>query len=168
MRGGWTDGTEPSPARGRTSLDPIESGTLFVPPWIRRLGAISWRLVAAAGLIAVLVAIASYLSTDTAAIIVGAIVASTFAPLIAYLRRGEGWASRHAAMIASLTAPGSVLVAVVLIMLAFAPYYADILRLAQDGLTGLIDRLAALGAPCPCSTSSRPSETAQRHGCSRA
>ena len=62
----------------------------------------------------------------------------------------------------------SVLVAVVLIMLAFAPYYADILRLAQDGLTGLIDRLAALRARCPCSTSSRPSETAQRHGCSRA
>jgi putative heme transporter len=133
------------PADVLASID--SSGTLFVPPWIRRLGAISWRLVAAAGLIAVLVAIASYLSTDTAAIIVGAIVASTFAPLIAYLRRGEGWASRHAAMIASLTALGSVLVAVVLIMLAFAPYYADILRLAQDGLTGLIDRLAALGAP---------------------
>jgi predicted PurR-regulated permease PerM len=114
---------------------------------MRRLGAMSWRFVASAGFIAVLVAIALYLSTDTAAIIVGSIVASTFSPLVADLRRRQGWVSRHAAAVVSVAAILGVLLIAVLIVFAFAPYYAQILRVAQDGLSGLIRDLSALGAP---------------------
>jgi predicted PurR-regulated permease PerM len=123
------------------------SGSAFAPAWVRRAAAISWRFVAAAGLVAVLAAVALYLSTDTAAIIVGAIVASTFGPLVGYVRQGHGWRAQHAAAIVSVAALVGVILVAAMIVLAFAPYYTQILRVAQEGLTGLIERLTALGAP---------------------
>src|SRR5262245_15877835 len=138
-----TDATRSDPV-GSASID--ASGAALIPTWVRRMAAIGWRLLAAMGLAAAIAAIARWLSTDTAAIVVGAIVASTVAPLVGFLRR-RGWDRTRAAAVVSVLSLLTVLLVALLIVLAFVPYFSEIIRVAKEGLTGLVQRLSDLGAP---------------------
>jgi putative heme transporter len=139
-----TDAATGSDPVGRTSID--ASGAALIPTWVRRMAAIGWRLLAAMGLAAAIAAIARWLSTDTAAIVVGAIVASTVAPSVGFLRR-RGWDRTRAAAVTSVLSLLTVLLVALLIILAFVPYFSEVIRVAQEGLTGLVQRLADLGTP---------------------
>ena len=56
------------------------AGDQLVPAWLQRLAAIGWRVLATLLVGAVFAAVGIYLSTVTAAILVGVIVVATFGP----------------------------------------------------------------------------------------
>ena len=118
----------------------------LVPGWLRRVAALGWRILAALALGLVLVATAVALSTVTAAIIVGLIVASTFAPYVKSLR-ARGWDRTKAAAAVSGMALLAIVIALVTIALAFAPYVTDLLAAIGDGVDDLQAWLASIGAP---------------------
>jgi putative heme transporter len=117
-----------------------------VPGWLHRAAAISWRLLAIAGLAAVLVWLAFLLGTVTASVLLALIVAATFAPLVRRLR-ARGWSRTRAA--ASVTA-AALLVgvgALLLLTLAFLPDLAAMVGSMQAGLAELRDAFAAASIP---------------------
>ena len=126
--------------------DPTDPSAELVPGWLRRVAALGWRVLAALALGLVLVGLAVLLSTVTAAIVVGLIVASTFAPSVRGLR-ARGWDRTRAAAAVSGVALLGVVVAVVVIVLAFAPYVNDLLTAIRDGVTDIQAWLASIGAP---------------------
>src|SRR5262245_44329759 len=138
-----TEATRSDPV-GSASID--ASGAALIPTWVRRMAAIGWRLLAAMGLAAAVATVARYLSTDTAAIVVGAIVASTVAPSVGFLRR-RGLDRTRAAAVVSLLSLLTVLLVALLVILAFVPYFAEVIRVAQEGLTGIVQRLTEVGGP---------------------
>jgi predicted PurR-regulated permease PerM len=129
--------------RGADTADPSDD---LVPGWLRRLAALGWRILAALALGLVLVGLAVLLSTVTAAIVVGLIVASTFAPYVQGLR-ARGWDRTKAAAAVSGVALLAIVVALVIIVLAFAPYVNDLLNAIRDGVTDIQTWLGSIGAP---------------------
>ena len=116
------------------------AGDQLVPAWLQRLAAIGWRVLATLLVGAVFAAVGIYLSTVTAAILVGVIVVATFGPIDQYLRTRRGWPRGPAAAITSVIALGAVILTVFLVVVAFVPYTIDLLRTIQaavDGLLGL-------------------------------
>jgi predicted PurR-regulated permease PerM len=130
-------------APGADTIDPSDD---LVPGWLRRIAAIGWRVLAALALGLVLVAIALTLSTVTAAVIVGLIVASTFAPYVHRLRQ-RGWDRTMAAAAVSGMALLAIVVAIVVIVLAFAPYLGDLLAAVRAGVEDIQAWLLSIGAP---------------------
>jgi predicted PurR-regulated permease PerM len=57
-----------------------------VPAWLRRTGAIGWRLLAIAALAAVTLWLSVVLGTVTMSILVALVVAASFAPMVGWLR----------------------------------------------------------------------------------
>jgi len=117
-----------------------------VPTWLRRTGAISWRLLVIAALVAVTVWLAVLLGTVTVSILLALVVAATFAPMVRLLRR-RGWSASKAAAAGTacffVVGVGTLLVLIV----AFVP---DLLRIAdavQSGAEQLRAELVELSIP---------------------
>jgi predicted PurR-regulated permease PerM len=127
-----------------TPADPV------VPAWLRRTGAISWRLLAISGLGAVTIWLAVVLGTVTVSVLVALIVAATFAPMVRRLRAG-GWSPAKAS--AAVTFSAFVLVAgtAALLVIAFLPDIAILVSDVQDGIDELRDQLAAVSVPAAIS-----------------
>jgi putative heme transporter len=127
-----------------TPADPV------VPAWLRRTGAISWRLLAISGLGAVTIWLAVVLGTVTVSVLVALIVAATFAPMVRRLRAG-GWSPAKAS--AAVTFSAFLLVAgtAALLVIAFLPDLAILVSDVQDGIDELRDQLAAASVPAAIS-----------------
>src|SRR6478735_8061050 len=123
-----------------SSAPRAETGAALVPGWLRRMTALGWRTL-------VVVALALALSTTTLAILVGAIVGATFLPVVRYMRVERSWSPGRAAGVASVLALGTVLVIVVLVVIAFAPYVGSMVQAVRDGVAQVLARLTELGAP---------------------
>jgi predicted PurR-regulated permease PerM len=89
------------------------------------------------------------LATVTAAIVVGLIVASTFAPYVHRLRYDRGWDRTKAAAAVSAVALLVIVLAIALLVLSFAPYISDLLADIQAGLASTDDLLLRYGVPPP-------------------
>lgn len=111
----------------------MTSSELLVSPWLRRLGAASWRLVAGLLLVGVLFWLALLLWTITVPILIAMIVAATFAPYVLGLRN-RGWsrvAAAHTVTVIALLVIGTALA---LVILALVPSLVDIFQRMIDGL----------------------------------
>ena len=135
----------------RSSAGPLPAGvdqarTRLVPAWLRGGAAIGWRVLVAVALGAVLAQVAIALSTAVLAVVVGVVIAATFSPLVRALR-ARGWTRARAAAVASVMSLVSVLVAALLIVLAFVPYLGDVAALAGEGTARIEAELRNLGIP---------------------
>jgi predicted PurR-regulated permease PerM len=125
----------------RRRADPL------LPEWLQGAAAVGWRVLVVVAFGAVVAEAALALSTAVLAILVGSVVAATFAPLVRALRARAGWSNGRAAALTSVLALGAVIVVGLAIVLAFVPYVDDILRAEQVGTDGLVRQLAQLGVP---------------------
>src|SRR5947207_13560978 len=107
------------------------AGDQLVPAWLQRLAAIGWRVLATLLVGAVFAAVGIYLSTVTAAILVGVIAVATFGPIDQYLRTRRGWPRGPAAAITSVLAPGAVLLTLFLVRVALVPCTIHLPRTSQ-------------------------------------
>jgi predicted PurR-regulated permease PerM len=119
----------------------------LVPGWLRRLGAIGWRVLVIAVIGVVLVTVAVNLSTVTGSILFASVIAAAVAPMYTNMRDARGWSHTKAAAAASLVALGLVVLIVVLIAWAFVPYVVTLVRAASEGFTDIEDLLRAAGVP---------------------
>src|SRR4029453_1443435 len=115
-----------------------------VPPWVARLGAVSWRLLVVIALGAVLASIAFTISTVSATILISLVVAATFAPLVLALRR-RGWPNALAAAAVTGSAVLILGAIVVLVGLAFAPHVAEIVQGISSGIAQAKSSVASAG-----------------------
>jgi putative heme transporter len=117
-----------------------------IPAWLRRVGAISWRLLAIAGLAAVTIWLAVVLGTVTVSVLMALIVAATFAPMVRRLR-ASGWSPAQAS--AAVTFSAFLLVAgtAALLVIAFLPDLANLVSEIENGIDEVRDQLAAASVP---------------------
>jgi predicted PurR-regulated permease PerM len=129
------------------ATQPDAAGAELVPGWLRRLGAIGWRVlvIAAIGLVALTVVV--NLSTVTGSILFASIIAATVAPLYGSLRESRGWSHTQAAAVVSVIGLAGVVLAVVLMAFAFVPYVVSIIRTANEGFADLEALLQSAGVP---------------------
>ena len=121
-------------------------GVPMLPPWLRRLGALSWRVLVVVGLGAVVVNVAFTISLVSATLLISLVVAATFAPLVLSLRR-RGW---PIALAAAAVTGGAVLILSaigILVAYAFAPHIEAILRDLHAGIEQAKSALAAASLP---------------------
>jgi predicted PurR-regulated permease PerM len=121
-------------------------GSSGVPPWLRRLGAVSWRLLAVMAFGAVLTWIAFTISTVSATIVISAVIAATFAPLVLSLR-ARGWPNPLAAAAVTGTAVLILGAIVYLVALAFAPHVGEIFHAISDRIGEAKATVASAGLP---------------------
>lgn len=113
-----------------------------VPPWLRRLGAYSWRFLVLLAVGGMLVWLAFLMSTVTASVVVALIVAATFVPLGRRLR-ARGWSSTLSA--AAVTGAAVVVagILIVLLALAFIPYVPTLVTALREAAASLTDELGS-------------------------
>src|SRR5690349_267884 len=126
------------------TMEPVAApdGVPIIPPWLRRLGAVSWRVLVVVALGAVIVGAAFTISMVSATILISLVVAATFAPLVLKLRQ-RGW---HIALAAAAVTGGAVLVLAgigLLIAYAFAPHIAAVLQGIHAGIEQAKSAVAA-------------------------
>ena len=121
----------------------------LVPAWLRRMTALSWRVLVIAAFGAVCAELALKLTTVTLAVLVGAVVGATVYPIARYLRVDRSWPAGRAAALATLAALATVVALVLVIVLAFEPYVGRVVDAANNGLDGVVARLAQFGLPQP-------------------
>ncbi|MFL5771084.1 MAG: AI-2E family transporter [Chloroflexota bacterium] len=136
--------SEPQP----TITPPDAGGTNLVPGWLMRLAAIGWRVLVTVALAVAILAVVISLTTVTGAILVGLVVTATVYPLVQRLE-ARGWPRTRAAVAVSVLALIFVVVTIALIIIAFVPYVADLLRLISQGIDTLSSELTALSVPDP-------------------
>jgi len=117
-----------------------------VPPWLANLASLGWRLLAIAGLAAVLWLVAETLWTVTAAVAIAVVVTALFAPWTVALRR-RGRSRSVAAAIVWAGAIAAIVGVLALLGLAFLPYAAGVVERLNSAVTLLGERLAALNLP---------------------
>ena len=118
-----------------------ESAGTQAPAWLRRTGAISWRLLAIAGLGAFLIWLAFLLGTVTASVLLSLIVAAAFAPMVKRLV-DRGWSRTKAAAATTATALLVVVGVFVLLALALLPEIASVVTATLAGVDELRAELA--------------------------
>lgn len=117
----------------RSAVTESEPAGTQVPSWLRRTGAISWRILAIAGLAAVLIWAAFLLGTVTASILLALIVAAAFAPMV--LRLGaRGWSRTKAAAATTVAAVVIAFVVILLLALALIPEIRSLDTTVQEGM----------------------------------
>jgi predicted PurR-regulated permease PerM len=119
----------------------------LVPGWLRRLGALGWRILAVLAMAVVLVSIAVRLSTVTASIIFAILVAASVAPAYRYVRAGRGWAASKSAAVLCVVALGALAISVTVIVLTFAPYVGQLIDTVREGVTAISTFLTSVGVP---------------------
>ena len=127
-------------------MTPPETAPDAIPVWLRRTGAISWRLLVVVALAAVTVWLAVVLGTVTASVLVALIVAATFGPLTRSLR-ARGWSSTKAAAVVTLAAVVVGIAILVIILLTFVPDALEVIGSLQTGIERLKTELAAGSVP---------------------
>ena len=150
MKGAQADATDAATRpteRGLTASIVRESE--LVPAWLRRMTALSWRVLVIAAFGAVCAELALKLTTVTLAILVGAVVGTTVFPIVRYLRGERCWPAGRAAAVATLAALATVVAVVLVIALAFEPYVGRVVDAANTGIDGVAARLGELGLPQP-------------------
>jgi predicted PurR-regulated permease PerM len=115
----------------------------LVPAWLRRAGAISWRLLAIAGLAAVTIWVTVLLGTVTVSVLLALIVAATFDPMVRRLRV-RGWSATAASAAVTVSALLVAVIAIGLLAIAFIPHIASLSRALQEGMDELRAQLAAV------------------------
>jgi predicted PurR-regulated permease PerM len=127
-------------------VEPIApaGGSPVVPPWLKRLGAVSWRLLVVIALGAVLAAIAFTISLVSATIVISLVIAATFAPLVLALR-ARGWPNALAAAVVTGSAVLVLGAVVALVALAFAPYVSEVIQGISSGIAEAKTAIAGAG-----------------------
>jgi predicted PurR-regulated permease PerM len=117
-----------------------------VPAWLRRTGAIGWRLLAIAALAAVTLWLSVVLGTVTMSILVALVVAASFAPMVGWLR-ARGWSASAAS--AAATAAFFVIGfgAILVVLLWLAPELLGMLGSIQAGVDEMRAGLEAISIP---------------------
>ncbi|MFN8631108.1 MAG: AI-2E family transporter [Chloroflexota bacterium] len=132
------------------SQSPTASGTrrppAVVPDWLANLAALGWRLLAIAGLVAVLVLLAELLWTVTAAVAIAVVVAALFAPWTVALRK-RGLSPNVAAGAVWAGSLIAVVAVVLLLVLAFLPYAADVAARLADAVARITAAVNELHLP---------------------
>jgi predicted PurR-regulated permease PerM len=119
-------------------------GSPVVPPWLRRLGAVSWRLLVVIALGAVLASIAFTISIVSSTIVISLVIAATFAPLVLALR-ARGWPNALAAAVVTGSAVLVLGAVVVLVAFAFVPYVSDVIEGISNGIAEAKSAVATAG-----------------------
>ena len=114
----------------------------LAPAWLRRVGAISWRLLAIAGLATVTVWASVLLGTVTVSVLMALIVAATFGPMMRRLR-ARGWSATKASAAVTVSALLVAVGTLGLLAIAFIPELANMNRAIQAGMDELRSQLAA-------------------------
>ena len=135
--------TTPGPAADA----PVDlGGGALVPGWLQRLAALGWRVLVSVAMGLVLATIAIQLQVVTGSILFAFIVVAAVAPL--YRRTVErGWTPNKASAAVSAVALGMVVLVVILVAAAFAPYLVALVRAAEQGIQDLLASLVAAGVP---------------------
>ena len=118
----------------------------LVPPWLRRIGAISWRLLAIAGLVAVTIWVSVVLGTVTVSVLLSLIVAATFAPMVRRLQ-ARGWSATKASAAVTVSALLVAVITLALLAIAFIPELASMVVAIQAGADEARNQLAATSVP---------------------
>ena len=120
----------------------VPADTVAIPGWLRRLGALSWRLLAIAGLAAVTIWLAVLLGTVTVSVLLSLVVAASFAPLVGRLR-ARGWSQTKSSALATFLFFLIGLIILVVIALAFVPDLVAFVRSIKSGIAELRAQLDA-------------------------
>ena len=119
-----------------------EQAVDVIPVWLRRTGAIGWRLLVVATFAAVMIWLAVLLGTVTVSILLSLVVAASFAPMVRTLRR-RGWSATKASAAATACFFLIVVGGLLVLVLGFVPnllLLADAIRAgSQDLRAGLLD-----------------------------
>jgi len=114
-----------------------------VPSWLRRTGAIAWRLLVIAGLAAVILWLAVVLGTVTMSILVALVVAASFAPMVGWLR-ARGWSPAASSAVATVCFFIIGFGAILVVLLWLVPDLVGMVRSIQSGVAELRVQLEAL------------------------
>ncbi len=117
-----------------------------VPVWLRRTGAVSWRLLVIVALAAVTIWLAVLLGTVTVSVLLALVVAASFAPMVGSLR-ARGWSSTKASAAATVCAVLIGVGAVLIVVIGFVPDLVDLATDIQSGVDELRVQLAAASIP---------------------
>ena len=117
-----------------------------VPSWLRRAGAVSWRLLVIAALAAVTIWIAVLLGTVTISILLALVVAASFAPMVGRLK-ARGWSSTMACVAATACAFLIGAGAILIIVVGFVPDLRGMADGIRSGIDELLVRLEAASIP---------------------
>jgi predicted PurR-regulated permease PerM len=124
----------------------VPADTVVIPGWLRRLGALSWRLLAIAGLAAVTIWLAVLLGTVTVSVLLSLVVAASFAPLVGRLR-ARGWSKTKSSALATLLFFLIGVIILLVIALAFVPDLVTFVRSIKSGVAELRTQLDAASLP---------------------
>ena len=97
-----------------------------MPGWLRRLAAISWRLLVSLALGAVLAYVAIQLSTVTLAVIIGAIWPQPSRRMSTVSRCGAAGRRPRPTIVVCLSGLAIAIAAIVVLVLAFVPYVEEL------------------------------------------
>jgi predicted PurR-regulated permease PerM len=136
-------------------------GTEIVPRWLVDLAELGWRVLAVAGLLVVVWYAVTLMWTVTASIAIAVVVSAVFAPLVLRLR-ARGRSRTAAAGIVWATAILSIGGILLVLVLAFVPYVAELVRSIEAGLDTLQGHLADLSIPVWVETLARDAVGAVR------
>jgi predicted PurR-regulated permease PerM len=126
---------------GATPTDPSP-----VPFWLRRLGALGWRILVVLAFVGVLLSIAWTIGTVTASVAVAVLASATVAPIVrAFLSRG--WGSSRAAAGGTLIAFGVVILVLGVGAWVLVRYAPELVSAVSSGLDAL--RAGDLGSLLP-------------------
>jgi predicted PurR-regulated permease PerM len=123
------------------SADPV-----VIPGWLRRLGALSWRLLAISGLAAVTIWLSVLLGTVTISVLLSLVVAASFAPLVGRLR-ARGWSKTKSSALATFLFFLLGLIILLVIVLAVAPDLVSMVAAIQSGVQELRADLEGVSVP---------------------
>jgi predicted PurR-regulated permease PerM len=126
--------------------DPAEGRLTVVPGWLENLAALSWRILAVVAFAVVAWYLGQLVWTVTASIAVAIVVSAVFAPFVLRLR--DGGRSRNAAAgivwaVAILVIAGTLL----LLVVAFLPYLAELAARLSAGQQAIATNVAELQLP---------------------
>jgi predicted PurR-regulated permease PerM len=127
---------------------PLDSGGgALVPGWLQRLAAFGWRVLVIVAMVLVVTSVAVQQQIVIGSILFAFIVVATVAPVYERMVEQRGWTPIKASAAVSAVALGIIVLIVVLVAAAFAPYVVTIIHAAQQGIANLTSTLQAAGVP---------------------
>jgi predicted PurR-regulated permease PerM len=123
----------------------------MVPDWLVQATSLGWRLLVIAALGLAILRVSATLSTVISAVILAVAATAAFDPLAERLR-ANGRSPGIAAALVTLAAVGLVLAVIVVVVVAYVPGVADILRSVHAGLSELQRALESGTLPAPASS----------------
>jgi putative heme transporter len=124
----------------------VPSDPVAIPGWLRRLGALSWRLLAISGLAAVTIWLSVLLGTVTVSVLLSLVVAASFAPMVGNLR-ARGWSPTASSALATALFFLIGVIVLLVIVLAVVPDLVSMVRAIQSGVQELRAELEGASVP---------------------